>query len=80
MDPISIATTAASLAGACVQIYSYIKTIQGVDTDIHVLGVEVDQLSQVLDSISDSFKDPIVANSTLEAQTGYEGEYWRNVK
>lgn len=80
MDPISIATTAASIAGTCVKIYSYIQSIQAVDNEIRVLGVEVDQLSRVLDSMSDSFKDPSLAESALECQTGHEAQHWRNVR
>ena len=79
MDPISILTTSAALAGTCVKIYTYIKSIQGVDNDIRVLGTEVDQLSIVLDSITDSFKDPLLAHSALESQTGHEAQHWRNV-
>jgi len=79
MDPISILTTSAALAGTCVKIYTYIKSIQGVDNDIRVLGTEVDQLSIVLDSISESFKDPLLAHSALESQTGHEAQHWRNV-
>ena len=50
-----------------------------MDNDIRVLGTEVDQLSSVLDSISESFKDPSLAHSVLMLQTGHEAQHWRNV-
>lgn len=62
------------------KIYTYVKSIQVVDNDIRVLGVEVDQLSRVLDSISDSFNDPCLADAALESQTGHEGQHWRNFR
>jgi hypothetical protein len=51
-----------------------------VNDEIRVLGVEVDALSKALDTISESFKDPSLAELAIESQTGYDAQHWQNVR
>jgi Fungal N-terminal domain of STAND proteins len=84
MEPISIATAAVHLVGACGKlsgyIYTFVQQSQMVDTAVHFLDIEVKSLSDILGSIATSFNDPLVASVALESQTGHEGQYWRTVK
>jgi len=83
MDPVSIIESTARLAETCVKIYTYVKSIQAVDVNIRVLTVELDQLSMVLDSITDGFKvckGPNPLDWELGSLTGHEARYWENVK
>jgi hypothetical protein len=84
MEPISIATAAVHLVGACGKlsgyIYTFVKQSQMVDTTVHVLDIEVKSLSDILGSIATSFSDPLVASVALESQTGHEGRFWKTVK
>jgi FtsZ-binding cell division protein ZapB len=80
MDPLSLATTSASLVNTCTQLWSYINKVQNADVTVTVLQVEINELSQVLGSISTSFGDPVMAKVALETQTGHEAHHWKNVK
>jgi methyl-accepting chemotaxis protein len=82
MDPLSIATASASLAGFCVKlstiIYNFIDKSQHVERTVQVLRVEIDSLSQVLTSISVNFNDHSLAETALDSQTGHEAQHWKN--
>jgi hypothetical protein len=80
MDPISIATTSATLVSTCTKLWGYINKIQNVDTTVQVLQLEITSLSQVLGSIGSSFNDPTLAKAALEKQTGHEAQHWQLVK
>lgn len=82
MDPISIATAPASLAGFCVKlstvIYNFIDKSKRVETTLQVLCVEIDSLLQVLTTISVNLNDHSLGQTALDSQKGYEAQYWRN--
>jgi len=84
MDPLSIAAAAAGLVYLCTQvsssIYTFISKTRATETAIRTLAVEVDSLAQVLGSIEEGFKDPLLAAAAIESQTGHEGQHWRNVR
>lgn len=84
MDPFTIATTAASIVGACAKlsntIFTYIQNTLVIDTAVDALRIEVDSLAHVLDTLGSSFKDASLAGTALELQTGHEGEHWKHVK
>lgn len=84
IDPLSIASTSAALVETCGKvsyyIYSFLKKEKHVDTSIRVLKIEIDTLAGVLGSISVKFSDSSTATIALQSFTGYEEEYWRNVK
>lgn len=84
IDPISIASTSAALVETCGKvsyyIYSFLNKEKHVDTSIRVLKIEIDTLAGVLGSISVKFSDSSTAAIALQSVTGYEEEYWRNVK
>jgi hypothetical protein len=84
MDPLSIAVTAAGLVRLCTQVsgsvYTFISKTRATETAIRTLAIEVDSLAQVLGSIEEGFKDPLLAAAAVESQTGYEGQHWRNVR
>jgi hypothetical protein len=84
MDPLSIATASAHIIGTCAtlskSIYKFISKTKTVDTAIRVLDVEISTLSQTLGSIASSFSSSAIAGMVLESQTGYEAQYWVNVK
>jgi len=67
-------------ATASGHIFTFVTSVNNVDAAIAALGIEVTQLSSVLDSISDSFRDISLANAALSSQTGHETKYWTNVK
>src|ERR1700685_1415492 len=84
MDPLSIATASASLAGFCVKlstiIYNFIDKSQHVErtVTVQVLRVEIDSLSQVLTSIRVNFNDHSLGETALDSQTGHEAQHWKN--
>ena len=80
MDPITIATTSATLVSTCTKLWGYINKIQNVDTAVQVLQLEITSLSQVLGSIGSSFNDPTLAKAALDKQTGHEAQHWQHVK
>jgi len=84
IDSSSIASAAASLVGACGRlskyIYQFLKKVEYEDTAIRVLQIEIDSLAGVLGSISMRFSDSSMTSSALQSFTGYEEEYWGNVK
>ena len=80
MDPLSIATASASLAGLCAKVtlalYSFASDVQNVDNEVQVLSSEIDSLAQVLNDMKITFDD----KGDLDSQTGSEGHYWKTVK
>jgi len=84
IDPISIASISAALVVACGKISQHISTClnkaDDVDTTLLVLKVEVDALAAALGSISVKFNDSSTAATVLQSLTGYEEEFWGNVK
>ena len=84
MDATSIADASEALVGSCANVSWYIHTFinksQYVDTAMRVLAVEIDSLSQVVGSITLSFRDPSLSARVLDLQTGYESEFWNYVK
>lgn len=84
IDPTSIASASAALVETCGKvsqyIYIFLNKVNHVDTAIRVLKIEIDSLAGVLGSISVKFSDPSTAAIALQSITGYEEEYWRNVK
>lgn len=84
IDPTSVASAAAVLVGACGRvsryIYNFLNKVEHEDTALRVLKIEIDSLSGVLGSISVKFSDTSTASTALQSFTGYEEEYWGNVK
>lgn len=84
MDPLSIASASAALAGFCTKlsttIYNFIDNSQYVDISVQVLRSEIDSLSQVLTNISVSFNDSSLSATALESQTGHEAQHWKSFK
>jgi hypothetical protein len=84
IDPTSIASLSASLVVACGKISQHISTclnkVDDVDTTLLVLKVEIDSLAAALGSISVKFNDSTTAAVVLQSLTGYEEEFWGNVK
>ena len=82
MDPLSIATASASLAGFCLAlstvIQNFIDKSQYVEITVQVLRVEINALSQVLTSISVHFNDHSLAETALDSQTGHDAQHWKN--
>lgn len=83
MDPTAIVTASAGLVRLCLTIsgyiYTFVNNTKNVDTTIRVLGAEVVALSQILNSINESFSDRTLAGAALGSQTGHEGQHWRHV-
>ena len=85
IDPTSIASISAALVVACGKISQHISTclnkVDDVDTTLLVLKVEIDALAAALGSISVKFNDSSTAVAVLQSSvTGYEEEFWGNVK
>jgi len=84
IEATSIASISAALVVACGKISHHISTclnkVNDVDTTLLVLKVEVDALAAALGSISVKFNDSSTAAAVLQSFTGYEEEFWGNVK
>lgn len=77
MDPLSIAASAASIAGLCGKILvssaKFVEATGNVDDIFNGLNREVSTLSSVLESIGSTFK-------ARPPQMPFEREHWENIK
>jgi hypothetical protein len=82
--PILNSCSLGGLVATCIKLSGYILEVINktklVDATIRVIGVEIESLSKVLDSIRTSFSDPALASAALSSGTGFEAEHWRNVE
>src|SRR5208282_785634 len=80
MDPQSIATTSLSLVQLCNKTRNSLNslTVKNVAPLIAALAREIASLSQVLNSIYESFNIHSLADAALGSQ--YGNEHWRNVQ
>jgi hypothetical protein len=82
MDPLSITAASVGLVTFCGQIIrilsQFVDDSKGVDNTVNGFSDEIAALARVLNSISISFRDPVV--SSLTALTGHEGQHWRDVQ
>lgn len=80
MEALSIVSASVSVAKLCRQIYTIIDSVKNVDTSIRVLGIEINSLSGVLETINATFSEESLASSVVELHMGHEGQYWQTVK
>jgi hypothetical protein len=85
-DPTSIVATSAPLVMACGKISQYISTkllekVADLDPTILLLRIELDSLGAAVGFISLKFSQTPTTPFPLQPElTGYEDEYWGNVK
>jgi hypothetical protein len=84
IDPSSIVSTSTPLVVACGKISQYISSllnkVHDVDPTYLLLRIELDSLGAALGFIGLKFSQASTAESALQSLTGYEVEYWGNVK
>ena len=84
MDPLSIVVLSGTLAKLCLEtaghITIFVNKVKNVDANLRLLGVEIDSLAQVLESVKERFGDRSLTSGISNSQTGYEGQHWRNVR
>jgi hypothetical protein len=81
-QPLSIVTASAGLVVTCLKLSGYIdgaiSKLKLADASVRVIGIEIDSLSKVLDTIMDSFRNSAMAEAALQQEAGYQ--HWKNVK
>ena len=86
IDPASIASEAAILVLTTNKLSHQISTLltkittTSLATPLLVLKVELDTLSSVLGSLSAKFSSALTASTALTNITGFEDEFWGNVR
>lgn len=87
IDSTSLASESAVLVVSCGKISQCISTllskVEEVDTTLLVLKVEIESLAAVLGPISVNFSSALTASTAstaLHPVTGFEEEFWGNVK
>jgi hypothetical protein len=84
MDPATIIGVTTAVVRLCAtvsgHIFTFVSNAKNVDEAITTLGVEINALSEVLRSISDSLRDKTLVNAISNSRTGHEAQHWRNVK
>lgn len=83
MDPLSIATVSSDLVQLCAKTTGSLNTLasktSNSEPSIKELAVELEFLSQILNSIRHNFNDRSLAAAVLDSQTGNQ-EHWQNVQ
>jgi hypothetical protein len=83
MDPVSFASTAAGLVATCARIgdtlYQIYSDVKDIDDTVSTFRLEIVNMADALRSIESSFRDPVISQSILAKNTGYEAAHWKHV-